>query len=452
MGIRALFCFIVFLLLGSIQAHSFDSNGVWLLHTNGTEEFFGTDWRAITNAQAHQQVGDTFYIGTGSYPFVARTGVKLEEGVSLQGGGRPVYDAATHSLTGGTILKGTMIRLARGAGVSRIGMQPVYTGTVANGITSFGVAGQFGLLWTNEAENTISGVTVFCETRTLNHGIEVYGASGTIRNCHIVNVRAHGIVVKGGRDWLVEDCTVEEGCANNAFLTKAASGSFGNVSNVIFRRCTARDVVNNGVHVFSDGPGDTSGNNTPYAYATNWGTVLESCLVDGAGTAVRLNGSRTYDVQIRNCVFRNYGAVAFRGGQEDNPGNVVTNVMLDQDGDSIEDWWEIEHGGDSTSMDPGADDDGDGQVNGEEWVALTDPFVEDSTFSISATVVSNASLELSWPGDSRRRYILKASDFPGGETDNLTTNNASTFKVPLTSLDERRFFSVEVLPPGSPLE
>jgi hypothetical protein len=106
----------------------------------------------------------------------------------------------------------------------------------------------------------------------------------------------------------------------------------------------------------------------------------------------------------------------------------VSEAVLDGDADGLHDAWEITHFGSTENADPGTDDDGDGRVNRDEFVAGTLPGDANSFFRverierldaingfrISWTAVPGRSYAIDWTNDLRNPFVPIAVDLPGG--------------------------------------
>lgn len=114
---------------------------------------------------------------------------------------------------------------------------------------------------------------------------------------------------------------------------------------------------------------------------TNTYTIPEGKLVDHTRTAL-VEGGDWY-------IFRNYAAWAqLHVVLSDSAGDAVADVVAagvygmdddyDMDDDGLPDLWERQYGGCDTCMDPGADLDGDGYTNLEEYEAGSDPTDQNS--------------------------------------------------------------------------
>lgn len=93
-------------------------------------------------------------------------------------------------------------------------------------------------------------------------------------------------------------------------------------------------------------------------------------------------------------------------------GQLKTDRMniVDNDGDGISDAFEITYTGSLTNMTAGTDTDGDGQIDKEEYIALTDPLSASSALKITRlSKLSNVnSVELEWTSSPARVYDIEA--------------------------------------------
>ncbi|WOO39337.1 DUF1566 domain-containing protein [Rubellicoccus peritrichatus] len=126
----------------------------------------------------------------------------------------------------------------------------------------------------------------------------------------------------------------------------------------------------------------------------------------------------------------------------------ATPPFADADQDGISDWDEFAYVGDTTSLTPDGDLDGDGQSNLDEISAgfkLDNP---GSVFSVEETVFSRGDLTLSWPSALGKVYIITQStdliEFTpvSGEITAETPQNSFT----LESITSPMFYRVELLP------
>ena len=163
-------------------------------------------------------------------------------------------------------------------------------------------------------------------------------------------------------------------------------------------------------------------------------------------------------------VWRDLGTYAFttnlpatvliRTGGATN-GHVIADAFgftldFDFDGNGLPDWWERQYGRIPGTMDPQADDDGDGQTNLAEYIAGTDPTDPASRFIIRDILNAAApeTFALKWPSEAGRVYTILYTDdltvpFTGlpGFAGLPATPPLNTANVPMG--DGMRFFKVQ---------
>jgi hypothetical protein len=91
------------------------------------------------------------------------------------------------------------------------------------------------------------------------------------------------------------------------------------------------------------------------------------------------------------------------------PELIVTVVEYDEDGDQMGDWWEVAHFGSITNSDGTGDEDGDGAVDYNEFIAATDPTNALSLFHISEVVPASSTVLLEFPTDANRIYAVESA-------------------------------------------
>lgn len=97
--------------------------------------------------------------------------------------------------------------------------------------------------------------------------------------------------------------------------------------------------------------------------------------------------------------------------------NEFVALEVDRDGDGMPDWWERKHFGLPDGPGGDEDEDGDGFVNWNEYVAGTDPTNAASLLKAGAAR-QGAGLVLSWPSVAGKRYrVGRAEQLPGPFTD-----------------------------------
>ncbi|MCF7847728.1 MAG: hypothetical protein K9M45_02670 [Kiritimatiellales bacterium] len=125
----------------------------------------------------------------------------------------------------------------------------------------------------------------------------------------------------------------------------------------------------------------------------------------------------------------------------------ITNSIpdFDRDVDGLPDWWEIQYGGDATSMVANAHSDSDKYTNYEEWVADTNPTNDASFFEITEWV---APTNITFSSSSNRKYRVECredlvSDAWQPEGDWFSGGGGETERVALGTTSNR-FYRVEV--------
>ena len=124
-------------------------------------------------------------------------------------------------------------------------------------------------------------------------------------------------------------------------------------------------------------------------------------------------------------------SVLYRARDETGAGPVATVRILvqsfpDSDKDGMSDLWEYQH----DVNNPTADGDADGQANGQEFLAWTDPRDPGSVLKILAIGLdrTNNRIAVSWKSVGGVRYRLQYADRPGGEFKDMQ-------RSPLTEID-----------------
>ncbi len=119
---------------------------------------------------------------------------------------------------------------------------------------------------------------------------------------------------------------------------------------------------------------------------------------------------------------------------------------LDLDSNNLGDVWEAKF--QPTVFQPGADNDGDGRTNREEFEAGTDPLRAEDVFAIREMQSSGGNLVLKWPSQTGKRYQIQSTENPGqaGSWTNLPgqhsgNNGDLTVPVPRPS-SGKAFFRV----------
>jgi|GEM_PF-6138221 len=118
----------------------------------------------------------------------------------------------------------------------------------------------------------------------------------------------------------------------------------------------------------------------------------------------------------------------------------------DADSDGMSDLWELEHFVNHLLGNPNRDQDGDGEKNGDEYIADTDPLDRDALFSIQSILSTGTGIRID--GSPRRYYHLQKSDslilpdwqpVPGQQ--NLPGNASMIIPIPASS---EGFYRIEV--------
>lgn len=127
----------------------------------------------------------------------------------------------------------------------------------------------------------------------------------------------------------------------------------------------------------------------------------------------------------------------------------LMNPDVDTDGDGLPDAWEVLNGTSVSVPDAGADPDGDGRTNLEEFYAGTDPQNGTSFLGISEWTRGAEGMNLEWKSVPGVRYAIETSDeltswTPVEAQAAVTATGASTrANLPMTG--EKKFFRVRVL-------
>ena len=129
-------------------------------------------------------------------------------------------------------------------------------------------------------------------------------------------------------------------------------------------------------------------------------------------------------------------------------------VQADADGDGMGDAWETAHGLDpALAADAGADLDGDGQSNRDEWLAGTLPSDGNSRFEIVAQEIAGLDVRITWRSVPGKRYRVHArADLTAEAWSNVTstpvvaTGTTASFNHVGGRNVGARFYRVEVLP------
>lgn len=123
---------------------------------------------------------------------------------------------------------------------------------------------------------------------------------------------------------------------------------------------------------------------------------------------------------------------------------------FDQDVDGMPDWYEVQYGGDATSMLATDDDDNDGVSNYDEWVADTIPTDSNSFLRVSSyTNTAEVAFDCSTNRKYQIQFRLDLTDTneawqaePGYES--WITPTSSTAVEPVSTTTSNRFYRIDV--------
>lgn len=85
----------------------------------------------------------------------------------------------------------------------------------------------------------------------------------------------------------------------------------------------------------------------------------------------------------------------------------TSHAVVDENGDGLGDLWQLKYG--AATLVATADADGDGQSNGAEAAAGTNPFVAGEIIAISSITRSATEVAVTWPSISGKRYQVECS-------------------------------------------
>jgi type VI secretion system secreted protein Hcp len=138
----------------------------------------------------------------------------------------------------------------------------------------------------------------------------------------------------------------------------------------------------------------------------------------------------------------------FRWDLASNTGSGGSGATLDTDRDGMPDAFEDAHGLNKLSNDAGADKDGDGMSNLDEYLAGTSPSDRNSVFRCKLVYINGQpSATLSWNSIAGREYRVMYTENPGSGLTALGNYMASTGSVSQITIPvdlARRFYRVQV--------
>ena len=174
-------------------------------------------------------------------------------------------------------------------------------------------------------------------------------------------------------------------------------------------------------------------------------SLLATSICINAGGSVIVSTFPSHVVD-REYAKHQHGAVRRFDGQADLGSY---EHILDTDTDQIPDWWELHYFGGITNAISGEDDDGDGQLNANEFIADTVPTNPLSSFYLSSITYDEANRVISFPTSSNRVYLLQGQDVldPSGSWSNLTAffpGNGSVVSVRESEATTQSLYRVRV--------
>lgn len=147
---------------------------------------------------------------------------------------------------------------------------------------------------------------------------------------------------------------------------------------------------------------DTDGDGMPDFWEARYGLPINVANANGNPDLDDLTNIQEYNAGTNPIVFDFLFVVSAQGNVFllDTDGG-----WIDTDGDGIPDWWERTYSGSTLGMLPGADLDGDGKSNLEEYLAGLSPVDPRSRFSISSSWMQS--------GAGGREFVVQWSSQPG---------------------------------------
>ena len=194
--------------------------GVWL-DDGTTRTSYGTDFEAAYHAST---AGSTVFVGVGEYDIGSMN--FTNDGVSVVGAGRGVYDPSITNTVGGT-------RLVCDTHVTLLANDGYYADFA---LKSSGTADLLIASLSSPPSNlTFERVTFVGDTNNI-HNAQFSGTNIIVRGCESYHSGFFGFIIKGGQNVLFEDC-ISSFNDSMQFLVKASSDS-ESVTNVVIRGCT----------------------------------------------------------------------------------------------------------------------------------------------------------------------------------------------------------------------
>ncbi len=126
--------------------------------------------------------------------------------------------------------------------------------------------------------------------------------------------------------------------------------------------------------------------------------------------------------------------------------------VTDTDGDGLPDWWEQFYFGGATTAVAGADDDGDGETNAEEFTAGTHPKAAGSVLRVVSVTLDEVGAVIRFPTVLGKSYRVEyAPDLPAGLWTELPTVVAGSGLIEQVTdsdaaVESSRFYRVKIVP------
>lgn len=191
--------------------------------------------------------------------------------------------------------------------------------------------------------------------------------------------------------------------------------------------------------------------NTAAAYQFLDGTSMATPHVTGAVAFAAMNFPAETMAQRISRILTHTTAVSSLTGKVATGGRLDLLKMIDTDSDSLPDWWEQEQLG-SLASTAGADPDGDGITNADEFLSGTAPLSASSKFAFSSFTANTTAISVSFPTVAGRLYQMEwSSDLSSGSWNafgsviegdgnpHVFTDSVSTATTP------RRFYRMQVV-------